>query len=146
MADDVIHTRQQHSEYYHFGKRKRATVTYLFTVFTTMRRFLVCRFNSDLCHALQQQIKLVTSISPDQVLLVGHVGFAGSQRHVAVVVPGEAVLGDAVVPVGEETRRAAAGARIAAVHGRVTDVRGVGREDGLVEAEGDTLRHVRPTK
>ena len=86
-----------------------------------------------------EQTKFPTSISPDQVLLVGHAGFAGSQRHVAVVVPGEAVLGDAVVSVGEETRRAAAGARIAAIHGRVTDVRGVGREDGLVEAEGHTV-------
>lgn len=49
-GDDVIHTRQKYGEYYHFGKRKRATVTYLFTVFTTTRWCLVCRFNSDLCH------------------------------------------------------------------------------------------------
>lgn len=57
-------------------------------------------------------------LSPDQVLLVGHAGFAGiQQRHVAVVVPGEAVVRDAVVSVGEEARRAAAAARINAVHG-----------------------------
>lgn len=78
------------------------------------------------------------SVSPDQVLLVGHVGLAGSQRHVAVVVPGEAVLCDAVVSVGEEARRAAAGARITAVHRRVTDVRGVRGQEGHVEAGGDT--------
>lgn len=91
-----------------------------------------------------EQIKFAISalglLSPDQVLFVTHVGFAGSQRHVAVIVPGEAVLCDAVVTVGEETRRAAAGARITAVHGRVTDVRGVRREERQVEAEGDTDR------
>lgn len=61
-------------------------------------------------------------LSPDQVLLVGHVSFAGSQRHVSVVIQGKAVLGDSVVPVGEEARRAAAAAGIPTIHGRVTDV------------------------
>lgn len=37
VGDDLIQTRQKYGEYYHFGKRKRATVTYLFTVFTTTR-------------------------------------------------------------------------------------------------------------
>ncbi len=55
-------------------------------------------------------------LPPDQVLLVGHVGFAGRQRHVAVIVQGEAVLGDAVVSVGEEAWRAAAAARITTIH------------------------------
>lgn len=41
-------------------------------------------------------------LSPDQVLLVGHAGGARTQRNVAVLIPGEAVLGDAVVSVGEE--------------------------------------------
>lgn len=41
--------------------------------------------------------------NPDQVLLVGNAGFAGRQRHVAVVVPRETVLGDVVVSVGEES-------------------------------------------
>lgn len=49
-------------------------------------------------------------LSPDQVLLVGHAGRAGTKRNVAILIPGEAVLGDAVVSVGEEAGRAAAGA------------------------------------
>lgn len=65
-------------------------------------------------------------LSPDQVLLVGHAGGAGTQRNVAVLIPGEAVLGDAVVSVGEEAGRAAAGAGASgAAPRRVTDVGGV---------------------
>lgn len=75
-------------------------------------------------------------LPPDQVLLVGHIRFAGRQRHVSVVVPGEAVLGDGVISVGEEARRAAAAAGTTAVHRRVTDVRGVGRKEREVEAVG----------
>lgn len=68
-------------------------------------------------------------LSPDQVLLVGHAGGAGTQRNVAVLVPGEAVLGDAVVSVGEEAGRAPAGAGASgAAPGRVAHVGGVGGE------------------
>lgn len=68
-------------------------------------------------------------LSPDQVLLVGHAGGAGTQRNVAVLIPGEAVLSDAVVSVGEEAGRAAAGAGASgAAPRRVADVGRVGGE------------------
>lgn len=68
------------------------------------------------------------------VLLVGHASLAGRQRHVPVLVPREAVLRHGVVAVGEEARRAAAAAGAAAVGRGVADVRGVGGEEGLVQA------------
>lgn len=54
------------------------------------------------------EFAILLLLSPDQVLLVGDAGCAGTQRNVAVLIPGEAVLGDAVVSVGEEAGRAAA--------------------------------------
>lgn len=72
--------------------------------------------------------------SPHVVLLVGHAGLAGRQRHVPVLVPRKAVLRHGVVAVGEEARRTAAAAGPAAVGRGVTDVGGVGGEEGLVEA------------
>ena len=95
---------------------------------------------TDMCQTHSNICLLNVSPSPDQVLLVGHVGLAGRQRHVSVLVPGEAVLCDGVVPVGEEARGAAAAAGVTAVHRGVTDVGGVGREERHVEAEGDADR------
>lgn len=73
-------------------------------------------FEVDCCHLLtlvqgeklppwiisSSEFTILPLFSPDQVLLVGHAGFAGTQRDIAVLIPGEAVLGDAVVSVGEE--------------------------------------------
>ena len=69
--------------------------------------------------------------SPDQVLLVGHVCLGGGEGDVPLVVPGDAVLPQDVVSVGEEAAGAPAGAGGAA--GRVGGVAG---EGGVVGEEG----------
>lgn len=91
------------------------------------------------------EFTILPLLSPDQVLLVGHAGGAGTQRNVAVLIPGEAVLGDAVVSVGEEAGRAAAGAGAApsdAARRRVADVGGVGGEQRRVQTKGRQVREV----
>ena len=75
--------------------------------------------------------------SPDQVLLVGHVGLGGGEGHVPLVVPGHAVLPQDVVAVGEQAAGAPAGAgRAARRVGGVAGEGGVVREERQVQAAG----------